>query len=136
MTLALSCPTLHQQRLATPFNAWTRERGFVLIPAPVSCLNLLEGKDDVTVSVFGISPHVQYLSDGTVSGIDVSILKIIAEALGFGVRFKLEVAWGVADENGQWNGILGSVSAFRLLSNQVRMVMENSLRISYIGANP
>lgn len=63
------------------------------------------------MSVIGIPPFIEFdRTKGTLSGIDMDILKEIAKKLLFKVNIKPERTWGNY-VNGTWSGTVGSVNA-------------------------
>ena len=47
-----------------------------------------------------------------ISGIDVKMVEIVAESLGFDIKLRLEKHWGIK-VFGRWAGIIGAVSSMR-----------------------
>lgn len=60
------------------------------------------------VSYRGLPP---FIVEGpqVVQGVDMDIVQILSETLGFRFKVKLEKQWGVRLSNGTWIGTLGSV---------------------------
>lgn len=69
---------------------------------------------EIQVSILGLPPYVVPTQNGK-TGVDINLLGVLAQKLGFTYYFKEETAWQSVYPNGTVHGTIGSVSIERIV---------------------
>ena len=72
----------------------------------------LDGKTLIVQTVVGLAPYSLFSpADGRLCGLDVDIVKVLAEKLNFQLRMKFAKTWAKRHKNGSWDeSMMGDVS--------------------------
>ena len=82
----------------------------------------LRGRN-VTVSVIGLPPFVVKSDDGAIVGVDVAIVALLADKMGFNVRYRHEKGWKIMEENGTLSGNPIFMTFLRLMLQQLYNIL-------------